>query len=159
ELEKARKQLAAIAPIVNDGIDDQVAYSELLKAEVAAASGDYQTALQFLKPPAPEDNSSTAVLTCEALAHIYQRMGKPDEAIAWYRQLLGGGRPGMLSWEPQQQLFDAYYNLALDYRQKGDRTDAMNSVHELLTHWSGADPNLPLLRDALRLRNELAASH
>lgn len=159
EVEKARKLLVTIAPMVNDRSEVQAAYIELLKAEIAAASGDDQTALQFLKPPAPGDAASTAILTCEALAHVYQQMGKPDQAIAWYQRFLGGGSLRMLSWEPQQQLFDAYYNLAQDFWRKGDRTNATNALNELLTRWGSADPNLPLLKDALRLRAELTASH
>ncbi|MGC2635848.1 MAG: hypothetical protein WA294_01630 [Acidobacteriaceae bacterium] len=66
EAEKAREILNTIAPITNDRIEDQVGYLALLKAEVAAASGDPRGALQFLKPPSPDDPSSPAALTREA---------------------------------------------------------------------------------------------
>lgn len=156
EVEKARRVLDLIAPMVNDRVEDQVTYIQILKAEVAAASDDYQTALQFLKPPAPGDANSSAVLTCEALAHIYQKMGRPDDAIAWYRQFLDGLQ--MLGWEPQQQLFDAYLYLAMDYKREGDRAHSMRSLTELLDRWKNADRNLPLLRKADKFRSGLIAS-
>jgi len=158
ELAKARKMLATIAPLVNDRSDTQVAYIQLLKAEIAAASGDPQSAIQLLKPPAPKDTSSTTVLTTEALAHVYQQMGRTDDAVAWYRQFLDNGHLRMLSWEPQQQLFDAYYYIALDLKQKGDRADALSALTGLFGLWKNADPNLPLLEKARQLQAQLMAT-
>ena len=63
EVAKATQMLAVIAPLVNERAEEQVAYAQLLKAEVAAAKGDYQTALQFLKPPGPNDSNASVVLT------------------------------------------------------------------------------------------------
>ncbi len=157
DLAKSRRMLTTVAPLVNDRSETQVAYIQLLKAEVAAASGDYQTALQFLIPPAPDDTSSTAVLTSEALAHIYQRMGKPEEAVAWYRRFLNNGNLPMLSWEPQQQLFDAHYYMALDLKQKGDRAGALSALAGLLDRWKSADSNLPLLAKTRQLQAQLVA--
>jgi len=85
---------------VNERAEEQVAYAQLLKAEVAAAKGDYQTALQFLKPPGPNDSNASVVLTRESLAYIYQRLGRTDEAIAWYRQFTDSHDTESLAWEP-----------------------------------------------------------
>jgi DNA-binding winged helix-turn-helix (wHTH) protein/Tfp pilus assembly protein PilF len=151
---KARQILEKIAPVMNDRIEDQAAFVALLKAEVAEASGDAQGAVQFMKPPADADFGSAAVFTRESLAHLYQTLGNRDEAIAWYEQFVKGGSPG---WEPQRYLPDAYYTLAEDYQQKGDRANALRCVSALLDEWKDADANLPLLQSARRLRDELTA--
>lgn len=159
KVDKARKILAIIAPMVNERIEDQVAYTQLLRAEISEAAGDPLTALAFLKPPASDDSDSPAVLTRESLAHIYQRLGRVDEAIDWYRQFAFTAGSDSLGWEPQQQVFEAWYTLAVDYKQKGDRTQAMAALDPLLDHWRNADGNLPLLKSARELRRQLIAAH
>jgi eukaryotic-like serine/threonine-protein kinase len=151
---KARMILDRIAPIANDRMEDQAAYLALLKAEVAAAQGDMNAALQYLKPPANDDTDGPAQFTREALAHVSEAMGNRDAAIAWYGQFLQRGLPG---WEPQRYWFEAEYTLAQDYRQQGDRASAIRWDSALLDPWKNADAGLPLLRDAQRLRAELAA--
>ncbi len=144
----AKKILTKIAPIVNERSEDEVAYIEVLKAEVASGEGDYATALQFLRPPQADDKESTAAVVCESLAHTYQQMGKFDEAAKWYLQFLNNGNSHAIGWEPQQRLFDAYYMLALDYEHSGDHNQALNMLNALLDAWKKADPNLPLLKKA-----------
>jgi len=155
EAAKAKKVLIAIAPIVNERVNEEVTYSAILKAEVAAASGDFATALQYLKPPQTGDSSDTAVLVYEALASINQRMGRTDNAIEWYKRFLENG--SSIGWEPQQREFEAYYSLALDYRNKGDRADALSVIATLSDLWKSADTNLPLLIKARRLAGQSGA--
>ncbi len=157
ELAKARKLLDTISPLVNERIEEQVAYSQVLKAEVAAEAGDYQTALQFLRPPGPNDSDASSVVVRESLGYIYQKMGNLDEAIEWMRKFTDSRSSQAVGWEPQQRLFDAYFLLAQDYQQKGDREDAKNTLHAIFVEWDHADPNLPLLKRALHLRDTLNA--
>jgi tetratricopeptide (TPR) repeat protein len=159
EIEKARKIVAMITPLVNSRSEQQVAYAQLLKAEIAAAGGDYQSALKFLKPPDPDAGDSTAVLTRESLAHIYQKMGNLDQAIDWNLQFLRNGNGGAIGWEPQQQVFEALYNGAWEYEQRNAPTSATSHLNVLLHLWKDADPNLPLLKQAKSLRAKLVASH
>ena len=154
--DKARAILNRIAPVANDRVEDQVIYLGLLKAEVAAASGDPQGALQYLRPPAPDDDSSPAVCIREAMAHVCQAMGKRDEAIAWYAQFVNAGP---LGWEPERYLPAAQLTLAQDYAQAGNRAAAMRTVSALLDQWKNADPGLPLLASARHLRAQLLAAH
>jgi DNA-binding winged helix-turn-helix (wHTH) protein/tetratricopeptide (TPR) repeat protein len=156
ETTKARQILDRIAPIANERIEDQVAYLALLKAEVAAAQGDLNAALQFLKPPEADDNNSSAAFTRESLAHIYEALGNRDAAIAWYAQFLKDGVPGR---EPQRYWSDAEYTLAADYRQKGDGANAIRWVSGLLDQWKDADSSLPLLKKARLLRDQMVAVH
>jgi eukaryotic-like serine/threonine-protein kinase len=157
ETDKANKVLVAIAPMVNERVNDDVAYIAILKAEVAAGKGDFASALQFLKPPQPGDSLNTVALTCEALASVDQRMGRTDDAINWYKQFLTNAYA--TGWEPQQREFEAYYTLARDYQNKGDRADALSTLSTFLDLWRNADRNLPLLNQARALRTQLAAKH
>ncbi len=157
ELAKARKLLDTISPLVNERVEEQVAYVQVLKSEVAAASGDYQTALQFLRPPGPDDSDDSSVVLRESLGYIYQKMGNLDEAIEWLRKFTDARSSQALGWEPQQRLFDAYFLLARDYQQKGDREGAKNALQDIFMHWDHADPGLPLLKRSMRLRDTLNA--
>ena len=160
EIEKARALLLKIAPLVNERKEDQVASVQLLSAEVAVASGDFPTALKSMKPPGPNDSASLVTLTRESLAHNYQQMGKFDDATAWYEQFVTSSNDDALGWEPQQQLFEAYYMLAKNYQQKkGNRAEAMAALTKLLDHWHNADTNVVLLRNATSLRSQLMASN
>lgn len=158
ELAKSRKILAKILPLVNERVENQVAYTEMLRAEVAAAAGDYDSALQFIKPPVAGGPDAAAVIIRESLAHLYQAAGKREEAIAWYLQFMNQGHTHAFGWEPQQQIFDAYYTLARDYRLAGDRASALSMLSGLLDKWKDADSNLPLLRKARLLRDQIVAA-
>jgi eukaryotic-like serine/threonine-protein kinase len=159
ELRKARKILDEIAPLVNERAEEQVVYAQMLKAEVAAASGNYKSALQFVKPPVPGGRDAAAVITRESLAHVFQAAGKRDEAIAWYRQFLADVNSGALGWEPEQQLFNGYYAVAQDYWLAGDRASALNMLSNLLDRWTTADTDLLLLRNARLLRDRIVSVH
>jgi tetratricopeptide (TPR) repeat protein len=158
EVEKARKILALITPLVNERSEDDLTYAQLLKAEVAAASGDCPAALGFLKPPEIDASDSAAELTRESLAHIYQQMGNFDQATNWYIQFLQNGNGEAVGWEPQQQIFEAEYDEARDFKQMKAPASAMRELSLLLTQWKNADPDLPLLKKAKTLREELLAS-
>ena len=158
EVEKAKKLLVVITPLVDGRSEEQVAYAQLLKAEVAAVSGDYRTALGLLKPPQSDASNSTAVLTRESLAHIYHQTGNYDQATNWYTQLLQDHNSEAIGWEPQQQILEAYYDEARDYQQMKAPGSSMRVLNLLLTLWRNADPDLPLLNKAKTLREELVVS-
>jgi eukaryotic-like serine/threonine-protein kinase len=159
ETGKAKQILAEVAPLVNARVEEQAAYSQLLKAEVAAATGDCQTAVEYLTPPESNDTTPTATLTRESLGYIYQKMGKLDEAMEWQEQFVSGRGSKVLGWEPQQRLFETEYALAREYQQKGEAADARKEVKWILDRWNQADPGLPLLRQAQQLSSELAVVH
>jgi tetratricopeptide (TPR) repeat protein len=154
EVAKATNVLSRITPLVNERVEDQVAYVHVLRAEISAAAGDFDDALQLINPPGPNDSNSSAQVTRESLANIYQKMGKHREAIQWYRAVLDRYP---LGWEPQQQIFDADFALAADLRERGDRAAALYFVDQLRDHWKAADPDLPLLKQAQQAHNELSA--
>lgn len=156
---KAKKILAQVAPLVNERVESQVTYAQLLKAEVAAANADYQTAIEYLSPPNADDGTAEATLTRESLGYIYQKMGKSAEAMQWEQQFGDSPESDAMGWEPQQRLMETEYRLARDYQQKGDLAGARTALNQILDHWDHADPGLPLLREALSLKSELSSAH
>ncbi len=155
-VEKARTLLDSALPRVNPRNEEEVAFGNLLQAEVALASGDTKGALQWLKPPNPDDGSSAAILTREALAHCYQKSADPARAIDWYEQFLRKGDMPILDWEPATRLAQAYFLLAADNRQAGNRVAAQRWINELLNRWQHADRDLSLFQSALRLKASLS---
>lgn len=153
ELYKAKEVLAFIVPLANSKDEEQVFHLQLLRAEIKAAEGDPVGAILMLPPAMPEASDSDRLLTEEALAHFCQMAGRTREAVQWYERFVN--EANRLMWEPQQQIFTAYYLLATDYMQLGDRTKAAKSLNVLLSLWSRADSDLRLRHDALALQRQL----
>ncbi len=150
-VDKARKLLSAISPRVHAGVEDEVAFASMLRAEVEAASGDPGRALTFLKAPTADDDNDTKVILRESIAHIHQQMGDLDGAIYWYGQWLQNGDQPIAGWEPVVHLFEAYYALAADYLKQGNNAAAQHWLSQLLSRWSNADRDLLLHQEATRL--------
>lgn len=149
-VEKARTVLSVIGPRAEIDIDEQGLYLALLRAEIKAAEGQPSRAVELLPQLGAHSSGSIRTLTVEARAHFYQLAGDNQNAIAGYEQFVNDR--GALMWEPQQQIFTAYYALANDYLQRGDRVNATANVDHLLHLWANADTDLRLRRDALELQ-------
>ena len=154
-VDKARKLLAAISPHVRPSAEDEVAFVNMLRAEVEAASGEPAHALTFLKPPAADDDSDTKIALRESIAHIHQQMGDFDGAIYWYGQWLQDGDQPIASWEPLAYLSDAYVALAADNFRQGNIAASQKWLTPFLSRWGNADHNLSLLGEANQLETEL----
>jgi tetratricopeptide (TPR) repeat protein/cbb3-type cytochrome oxidase subunit 3 len=153
ELRKAKDVLAFIVPLANSKDEEQVFYLQLLRAEMRAADGEPVGAIQMLPVTAPAASDADRILTEEALAHFCQMAGRTQEAVQWYERFVN--EPGSLMWEPQQRVVSAYFLLANDYQQLGDRANAAKNAHLLFSLWSHADADLRLRRDALALQHQL----
>jgi len=93
-------------------------------------------------------------MTVEGLARTYDSTGNAEKAIEWYENLLGDPNPPF-GWEPQQDWIAAHYHLARAYFAKGDKTKATAHLDWLLDAWKDADSDLPLLKNALALKQEI----
>jgi DNA-binding winged helix-turn-helix (wHTH) protein/tetratricopeptide (TPR) repeat protein len=158
EVEKAKNILRRITPLADPHVEDQVEYLQFLKAEIAAAQGDFPGALGFIPFPLKENGESAATLARESLAHIYRQAGNLDLAASWYRQFLDGGSRA-LGWEPQQEIFEAHFTLAQQDIQKNNRPAAILELQEILLPWRNADQDLPFVKQAIALRDEIHAAN
>jgi hypothetical protein len=75
-----------------------------------------------------------------------------DRAIQWYEKLSYGMHLA-LGWEPQQRWVAAQATLAGDYLVRGDREKANKVLDALFALWKDADPDLPLHKQIISLRD------
>jgi tetratricopeptide (TPR) repeat protein len=122
-----------------------------LEAEVELAHGNEDHAIELLSLA---DKAKRSAMTVEGLAHAYEASGNPDQAAVWYELFVEGVDPP-IGWEPQQDWLAAHYHLARIYLGKGDKTKASTQLDRLLDSWKDADPGLPLLKNARKLKQEI----
>jgi eukaryotic-like serine/threonine-protein kinase len=143
-LDKARKIEVIVAPLTDDKSAEQSGYLHLLQGEIALAQKNNDKAIELFTLSNKENPTA---LSAEALAHAYQQAGRTNEAITAYEQFLSQQNRALL-WEPQQRWLAAHYALGVDYLARGDRDKAKKTIRQLLDLWKGADPNLPLRKQA-----------
>jgi tetratricopeptide (TPR) repeat protein len=136
-------------PINNDG----AFLSDLarLEGEISLARGQVAASLERLEWADAQQGALTEQ-TKEALAHAHERAGNADAAIAAYEALL---KRMAIGWEPQQAWLAAHYRLATLYAKHGHPDRARAALDRLLTLWRNAEPGIPLLVAARRLRADL----
>ncbi len=125
-----------------------------LEAEVEVARGNPVPAIARLESVRREGDSVHLPLLLDSLAHAFVQAGERDRAAETYRELveLPGG---WLGSEGQQVWLDAHYELASLYADLGRRDEGWRINARLLEIWRDADPDLPMLRNALRLQVQL----
>jgi len=123
-----------------------------LEGEILLAKGNRARALELLL--LAERQAADSAFTTESLANAYRIAGETDAAIGQYEELLA--HPGRsLGYEPQQNFLAAYYQLGRLYQAKGEKEKALKVAKQLLQLWKEADPDLPLLRETLKLKDDL----
>ncbi|MFI5092343.1 MAG: protein kinase [Candidatus Acidiferrum sp.] len=145
---KAAEVLQKIRPFADPQNPEHVSDLKTLEGEVELARGNKDDAIELLSLA---DKSKRSGMTLEGLAHAYEASDNPGQASVWYEFFLGEADPP-LGWEPQQDWLAAHYRLARIYFARGERAKASSQLNLLLDAWKDADPGLPLLKDALRLK-------
>lgn len=150
-VKKAARILDALKKQADQYNQDQSSSLHWLEGEIELARGNARRAIELLMLA---DRESRSPLTVESLAHAYATSGNIEQAIACYETLVAM-RSSCLGWEPQQPWIAAHYRLAKAYLSRGEKEKAKKLTATLLGLWKEADAELPLLREALRLRKEL----
>jgi eukaryotic-like serine/threonine-protein kinase len=153
-LDKAEKLESLVAPLADSKNAEQTGYLHLLQGEIALAQGQADKAIELFTLSNTENSTPFSV---EALASAYQQEGKMDDAITWYEKLIGLQNRA-IGWETQQLWLAAHSTLAADYLARGDREKARQTIGQLLDLWKGADPELPLRKQALELSDRISKS-
>jgi serine/threonine protein kinase/tetratricopeptide (TPR) repeat protein len=120
-----------------------------LEGEIALAERRDGQAIESLLLADREFRDSRSV---ESLAYAYQTIGDTTQAIANYEALLA---IDSLGWEAQQPWVVAHFALADAYRRAGQVARARETADRLLTLWTSADPELPLLERTRLLVRQL----
>jgi eukaryotic-like serine/threonine-protein kinase len=154
---KAEKLAEAVAASVDARNSEDTTYFHILQAEIALAKGDADAAIKgLLASGSATSADAVGNVRMEALAHAYQQSGQRDQAIAWYEKMLAPPGGALQPWEQQQHWLAAYTALASDYAARGDKQKARETLAIFLNVWKNADPNLPLLKKALQLQEQIA---
>jgi DNA-binding SARP family transcriptional activator/tetratricopeptide (TPR) repeat protein len=86
------------------------------------------------------------------LSEAFEQVGRLDSALAAAIRL---SRMWQFGWEAQDRWVHAPIRVAVLSLAQGDTTAARAALDGLLLQWKGADPELPALRRARRLRDSL----
>ena len=148
---KAAEILQKVRPLADSQNPEQMSDIQTLEAEVDLAHGNKGHAIELLSLA---DKAKRGAMTVEGLAHTYEASSNTDQAVVWYELFLKDVDPP-IGWEPQQDWLAANYHLARIYLAKGDKAKAATQIDRLLEPWKDADPGLPLLKDARKLKQEI----
>jgi eukaryotic-like serine/threonine-protein kinase len=148
---KAADLLEKVRPFADLQNPEHTSDLRTLEAEVELARGNKDHAIELLSLA---DKAKRTAMTMEGLARAYEASGNREQAVVWYELLLGDDGVA-LGFESQQDWLAAHYHLARIYLTKGDKAKAAPRLDWLLDAWKDADPGLPLLIDALRLKQEM----
>jgi serine/threonine protein kinase/Flp pilus assembly protein TadD len=148
---KAAEILQKVHPLADSQNPEQMSDIQTLEAEVELAHGNKGHAIELLSLA---DKAKRSAMTVEGLAHAYEASSNTDQAAVWYERFLEAVDPP-IGWEPQQDWLAANYHLARIYLAKGDKAKAATQIDRLLEPWKDADPGLPLLKDARKLKQEI----
>ena len=148
---KAAEILQKVRPLADSQNPEQMSDIQTLEAEVDLAHGNKGHAIELLSLA---DKAKRGAMTVEGLAHAYEASSNTDQAVVWYELFLKDVDPP-IGWEPQQDWLAANYHLARIYLAKGDKAKAATQIDRLLEPWKDADPGLPLLKDARKLKQEI----
>ena len=151
-VDKAARTLEKVRKDTNPNDPAQTSELHRLEGEIELARGNQARALELL---ALADREEHGPLSIESLARAQQLAGKTVEATSSYEAFLAlRGRSD--GWEPQQYWFAAHVPLAKLYIDRKEAEKARRVLQELLTLWKGADPELPLYKEAQRLNQAIA---
>jgi len=151
-VEKAARILEKVKKDTNTNDPAQTSELHRLEGEVELARGNQAQAIELL---VLADREQHGPLSIESLARAQRLAGKTAEVISSYEAFLAlRGRSD--GWEPQQYWFAAHTELAKLYVARNEGEKARRVLQQLLTVWKGADPELPLYKEAQRLSQAIA---
>jgi DNA-binding winged helix-turn-helix (wHTH) protein/tetratricopeptide (TPR) repeat protein len=130
-------------------------YIARLAAELALANARAAEAVVIIDASAESKGMDPVVQ--ELLARALAAAGQVDRAIETYEKLVDS-KAIKLGWEGQLAYPEAHLALARLYRSRGANDKALQAIEKLLRLWSNADPDAVLLREAQKMKKELAAS-
>jgi eukaryotic-like serine/threonine-protein kinase len=148
---KAADVLQSVRHFADPQNPEHMSDIQTLEAEVELARGNKDHAIELFLLA---DKAKRSAMTMGSLARAYEAAGNSEQAAVWYELFLGGAEPSV-GWEPQQDWLAAHYHLARIYFVKGEKPKASAQLNPFLDAWKDADPGLPLLKDALRLKKQI----
>jgi eukaryotic-like serine/threonine-protein kinase len=119
----------------------------LINAQLALNRNDAHAAIQVLQRAKPYELSGSAFVRGNA----YLSANRPKEAAGEFQRILD--HPGLVGTAPWGAL--AHLGVARAYAMQGDTAKAKAAYDDFLTLWKGADPDVPILKQAKAARAKL----
>jgi eukaryotic-like serine/threonine-protein kinase len=135
----------------------QMNYLPAIRGQIAVNAGNPRRAIELLKPARPYELGQPAQATMINLYPVFVRgeayLAARDgaAAAAEFQEILN--QPGMVLNEPIGVL--AHLGLARAYALQGENGKARMASQEFLTLWKDADPDVPILKQALAENGKL----
>jgi eukaryotic-like serine/threonine-protein kinase len=129
----------------------QMNYLPAIRGQIAVDAGNPEGAIELLKPARPYEIGQPAQATMINLYPVFVRgeaylaIHDGGAAAAEFQEVLN--QPGMVLNEPIGVL--AHLGLARAYAFQGEKEKARLASQEFLTLWKDADPDVPVLKQAL----------
>ena len=113
----------------------------IARSAIAINNGNPEEAIEFLHSAAPYENSYPGVIYFRGLAYLQAH--KAAEAVNEFQRILDQG-PVHGRLDPLARL-----GLARAYALQGDTAKAKAAYQDFLTLWKDADPDIPILQQAM----------
>jgi len=113
----------------------------IARSAIAINNGNPEEAIEFLHSAAPYENSYPGVMYVRGLAYLQAH--KAAEAVNEFQRILDQG-PVHGRLDPLARL-----GLARAYALQGDTAKAKAAYQDFLTLWKDADPDIPILQQAI----------
>jgi eukaryotic-like serine/threonine-protein kinase len=128
----------------------QFNYLPTTRAQIDLIQNDFARAIEALQPAAPYELGSPPGFISLALYPVYVRgeaylaAHQGSEAAAEFQKILD--HRGLVSNEPIGAL--AHLQIGRAFQMQGDTAKARAAYQDFLTLWKGADPDIPVLKQA-----------
>jgi eukaryotic-like serine/threonine-protein kinase len=154
-VDEAKRLLADYERLVPAGLRAGQSDRHAAAGDVALAEGRFRDALTAFEAWRAESGCDVCGLFEDA--HVFERSGSPDSAVARYERLVNTHVPYRLDTD-RFVLAATYKRLGELYETRHDRAKAIESYTRLVDLWKTADPELqPLTRDIRARIARLAA--
>jgi Flp pilus assembly protein TadD len=115
-----------------------------IRAAIAVSKRDAARALDFLRSAIPYELGGASMLPAYMRGETYLQLREGDEAAAEFKKIMD--HPGLTVNQPTGPL--ARLGLARAYVVSGDTAKAKSAYQDFLTLWKGADPDIPIYKQA-----------
>lgn len=164
ELALEIKQVLENSPEKVEKVSLSTAYYNILKGELLISEGNYDQALELIRPYANTKDSQLEIFQAhESLARLFTKSGEIDKAIREYQWISNNKGRAFAEWidEFYGRQFNiiswcvSQYKLAKLYLLKEDFSNGKKAFQNFINHWQEIDVDLAIINESREKLNEL----
>ena len=149
EIQKAAPVLESMKKQADPNNTAQASLVNFSEAEVETQRGARAHAIELLLLA---DHQQRNAWVLDGLSRAYEASGDIEQAARWSKTF---SETGALGYEPQQDWIASFVRLARLSLARGDKDAARAALGHFFSLWNDPDRDLPLLREAQRIRKQL----